>query len=57
MSKEYPIHTCWCGNQETCDCISEPNDNDEWGELIPLEGSKVMSEEEVEKLNKIKLPF
>jgi hypothetical protein len=72
MSKEikYPTHDCWCGNQETCDCISEPNDNDygpywckhpdENGNKIPMtkvKGSRVMSKEEVEELNKIKLPF
>ena len=66
--KEYPTHPCWCGNQQTCDCISEPNDNDygpywcedENGNLIEMtkvEGSSVMSKEEVEQLNKIKLPF
>lgn len=64
----YPTHECWCGNQETCDCISEPNDNDfgpywcedENGNLIEMtkvEGSRVMNKEEVEELNKIKLPF
>ena len=31
--------------------------DEEWGELIPVEGSSVMSKEEVEELNKIKLPF
>ena len=50
------------------DCISEPNDNDfgpywcedENGNLVEMtkvEGSRVMSKEEVEQLNKIKLPF
>lgn len=53
----YPIHECWCGNQETCDCISEPNDNDEWGEMIPLPGSRVATKEEMAELDKIKLPF
>lgn len=53
----YPIHKCWCGNQETCDCISEPNDNDEWGELVPLSGSRVATKEEIEKWDKIVLPF
>jgi hypothetical protein len=30
FSKEdrYPMHECWCGSYETCDCISEPHDND-----------------------------
>ena len=67
---KYPLHDCWCGNQETCDCISEPNDNeneqywckhtDENGYKIPMtkvKGSRVMSKEEVKELNKIKLPF
>ena len=53
----YPIHECWCGNQQTCDCISEPHDNDEWGELIPLPGSRIATKEEMEKWNKVKLPF
>jgi hypothetical protein len=72
MTKEikYPTHDCWCGNQKTCDCISEPNDNedgqywckypDENGNKIPMtkvKGSSVMSEEEVKELSKIKLPF
>ena len=72
MTKEikYPTHDCWCGNEETGDCISEPNDNedgpywckypDENGNKIPMtkvKGSRVMSKEEVEELNKIKLPF
>lgn len=29
-TKVYPQHSCWCGNDEMCDCISEPNDNDEY---------------------------
>ena len=53
----YPTHECWCGNQETCDCISDPHDNDEWGEMIPLPNSRVLSKEEMEKYNKVKLPF
>jgi hypothetical protein len=68
LQNEYPTHPCWCGNQETCDCISEPNDNDfgpywcedENGNLVEMtkvEGSRIMSKEEVEELNKIKLPF
>lgn len=28
-TKIYPTHDCWCGNEGKCDCISEPNDNDE----------------------------
>jgi hypothetical protein len=27
--KELPTE-CWCGSRERCDCISEPNDNDEY---------------------------
>ncbi len=23
-------HDCWCGSRERCDCISDPNDNDEY---------------------------
>lgn len=23
---------CWCGSRERCDCISEPNDNDEYSD-------------------------
>jgi hypothetical protein len=29
---EYPKHECWCGSYETCDCISDPNDNEETDE-------------------------
>jgi hypothetical protein len=25
---------CWCGSRERCDCISEPNDNDEYEDFI-----------------------
>jgi hypothetical protein len=25
---------CWCGSRERCDCISEPNDNDEYDDFI-----------------------
>ena len=27
--RELPTE-CWCGSRERCDCISEPNDNDEY---------------------------
>ena len=54
---KYPIHECCCGNQKTCDCISDPHDNDEWGEMIPLPNSRMATKEEIEKWNKIKLPF
>jgi hypothetical protein len=69
LKLEYPMHPCWCGNQEACDCISDPHDNDEYGpywsedkdgnlvEMTKVKGSRIMSKEEVEELNKIKLPF
>jgi hypothetical protein len=25
---------CWCGSRERCDCISEPNDNDEYSDFV-----------------------
>lgn len=25
---------CWCGSRERCDCISEPNDNDEYNDFV-----------------------
>jgi hypothetical protein len=25
---------CWCGSRERCDCVSEPNDNDEYEDFI-----------------------
>jgi len=25
---------CWCGSRERCDCISEPNDNDEYDDFV-----------------------
>ena len=25
---------CWCGSRERCDCISDPNDNDEYDDFI-----------------------
>lgn len=35
-------HDCWCGSRERCDCISEPNDNDEYSD----ESNEWGSEEE-----------
>jgi hypothetical protein len=68
--KEYQTHPCWCGEQQICDCISEPNDNDygpfwckypdENGNKIPmtkLKGSRVLTKKEMEQYNKVKLPF
>lgn len=37
--------------------ISDPIDDDEWGEMIPLPGSRIATKEEMEKYDKIKLPF
>lgn len=31
--KELPTE-CWCGSRERCDCISEPNDNDEYNDFV-----------------------
>jgi hypothetical protein len=31
--KELPTE-CWCGDRDRCDCISEPNDNDEYEDFI-----------------------
>ena len=39
------------------DYISDQHDNDEWGEMIPLPGSRMATKEEIEKWDKIKLPF
>jgi hypothetical protein len=25
---------CWCGDRDRCDCVSEPNDNDEYEDFI-----------------------
>jgi hypothetical protein len=25
---------CWCGSRERCDCISDPNDNDEYSDFV-----------------------
>jgi hypothetical protein len=25
---------CWCGSRERCDCICEPNDNDEYNDFV-----------------------
>ena len=36
--------------------ISDTHD-DEWGEMIPLPGSRIATKEEMEKYDKIKLPF
>jgi hypothetical protein len=35
-------HDCWCGSRERCDCISDPNDNDEYSD----ESNEWRSEEE-----------
>lgn len=29
----------------------------EWGELTPLPNNRVLTQEEIEKINKVKLPF
>lgn len=31
--KELPTE-CWCGSRERCDCISDPNDNDEYDDFV-----------------------
>jgi hypothetical protein len=59
VNERLDLHGDWYGKINFNKMIEElQNDIDEeWGELIPVEGSKVMSKEEVEELNKIKLPF
>jgi hypothetical protein len=41
---------CWCGSRERCDCVSEPNDNDEYNDY----GERVKKVEKVEKKTKKK---
>jgi len=31
--KELPTE-CWCGSTDRCDCISDPNDNDEYNDFV-----------------------
>jgi hypothetical protein len=31
--KELPTE-CWCGSTDRCDCISQPNDNDEYNDFV-----------------------
>jgi hypothetical protein len=39
---------CWCGSRERCDCVSEPNDNDEYNDY----GERVTKVEKVQKKKK-----
>jgi hypothetical protein len=39
---------CWCGDRDRCDCVSEPNDNDEFNDY----GERVTKVEKVEKKKK-----
>jgi hypothetical protein len=39
---------CWCGSRERCDCVSEPNDNDEYNDY----GERVTKVKKVEKKKK-----
>jgi hypothetical protein len=59
VSERLDLHGDWYGKSNIKKMFEElQNDiDDEWGELVRLEGSSVMSKEEVEELNKIKLPF
>ncbi len=38
---------CWCGSRERCDCVSEPNDNDEYNDY----GERVTKVEKKKKKN------
>jgi hypothetical protein len=59
VNERLDLHGDWYGKANFNKMIEGlQNDiDDEWGELVRLEGSSVMSKEEVEELNKIKLPF
>jgi hypothetical protein len=39
---------CWCGDRDRCDCVSEPNDNDEFNDY----GERVKEVKKVEKKKK-----
>jgi len=39
---------CWCGSRERCDCVSEPNDNDEYNDY----GERVKEVKKVQKKKK-----
>jgi hypothetical protein len=39
---------CWCGSTDRCDCISEPNDNDEYNDY----GERITKVKKVEKKKK-----
>jgi hypothetical protein len=41
---------CWCGDRDRCDCVSEPNDNDEFNDY----GERVKEVKKVEKKTKKK---
>ena len=41
---------CWCGDRDRCDCVSEPNDNDEYNDY----GERVKEVKKVEKKTKKK---
>jgi hypothetical protein len=59
VNERLDLHGDWYGKANFNKMIEglQNHIDEEWGELKPVEGSKVMSEEEVEQLNKIKLPF
>jgi hypothetical protein len=43
-----PPTECWCGDRDRCDCVSEPNDNDEYNDY----GERVKKVEKVQKKKK-----
>lgn len=56
---QYPMHDCWCGEQTECDCISDPNDNDEYddyGQRIEKDRPHFKWDEDEEELEDLVWP-